>query len=84
MEGIIATMSTRWSSLEELESCQYIYLSDQEIWDPLNVNFKIMSMEEESRHSIAPQSIFDITMSNISSEWREDMLASFQPLTFMT
>ena len=53
MEGTIATMSTRCPSLEELESCQYIYLSDQEIWHPSNVNFKIMLMEEEVRHSIA-------------------------------
>ena len=30
------------------------------------MNFKIMSMEEESRYSIASRSIFDITMSNIS------------------
>ena len=49
----IATMSTHCPSLEELDSCQYIYLSDQEIWDPLNMNFKIMLMEEDSRHSIA-------------------------------
>ena len=34
MEGTIATMSTRCPSLEELESCQYIYLSNQETWDP--------------------------------------------------
>ena len=41
MEGTIATMSTRFPSMEELESRQYIYLSDQEIWDPSNVNFKL-------------------------------------------
>ena len=62
MEGKIATMYKRCPSLEELQPCQYIYLSDQEIWYPLNVNFKIMSMEEESRHSIASCSIFNITI----------------------
>ena len=66
MEGAIATMSTRCLYLEEIESCQYIYLSDQKIWDLSNVNSKIMSMEEESRHSIASRSIFDIKMSSIS------------------
>ena len=76
MEGTIATMSTRCPSMEELESCQYIYLSDQEIWDPTNVNFKIMSMEDESRHSIASRSIFDITMSSISSALCEDTLTA--------
>ena len=39
MEGTIETMSTLFPSLEDLESCQYIYLSDQESWDPLDVNF---------------------------------------------
>ena len=53
MEGKIAKISTRCPSLEEIESCQYIYLSDQESWDPSNVDFKIMLVEEESRHSIA-------------------------------
>ena len=76
MEGTIATMSTRCPTLEELESCQYIYISDQEIWDPSNVNFKIMSMKEESRHSIASCSIFDITMSSISSALCEDKLTA--------
>ena len=33
-----------------------------------------MSMEEESRHSIASRSIFDITMSSISSALCEDAL----------
>ena len=66
MEGKIETMYTRCPSLEEIQPCKYIYLSDQKIWDPSNVNFKIISMEEESRHSIAPQQIFDITMSSIS------------------
>ena len=76
MEGTIAKISTRCPSLEEIESCQYIYLSDQESWDPSNVNFKIMSMEEESRHSIASRSIFDITMSSISSALCEDTLTA--------
>ena len=75
MEGTIETVSTRCPSLEELESCQYIYLSDQEIWDPLNVNFKIISMKE-SRHSIASRSIFDITMSSISSPLCENKLTA--------
>ena len=74
MEGTIATISTRCPFLEELESYQYIYLSDQEIWDPSNVNFKIMSMEEELRHSIAYRSIFDIKMSSISSALCENTL----------
>ena len=74
MEGTIAKISTRCPSLEELESCQYIYLSDQESWDPSNVNFKSMSMEEELRHSISSRSIFDITMSSISSALCEDTL----------
>ena len=60
--------------MEELESCKYIYLSDQEIWDTLNVNFKIMLMEEQSRNSIASRSIFDITISSISSGLCEDVL----------
>ena len=38
------------------------------------MNFKIMPMEEESRHSIAFHSIFDITMSIISWALCEDML----------
>ena len=38
----------------------------------IECEFKIMSMEEESRHSIASQSIFDITMSSISSALCED------------
>ena len=67
-------MSTRCPSLEEIESCQYIYLSEQESWDLSNVNFKIMSMEEESRHSISSRSIFDITISSISSALCEDTL----------
>ena len=75
-EGTIATMSTRWTSLEDLESCQYIYLSDQESWNPSNLNFKIMSMEEESRHSIDSRSIFDITMSSISLALCEDTLTA--------
>ena len=62
MEGTISTISTRCSYLEDLESCQYIYLSDQESRYPLNVNFKIMLMEEELRHRIDSRSIFDITM----------------------
>ena len=68
MEGTITTMSAHCPSLEELESCKYIYLSDQESWDPSNVNFKMMSTEEESRHSIAFRSIFNIKISSISSE----------------
>ena len=31
MESTIATMSTHCPSMEELEACQYIYLSDEEI-----------------------------------------------------
>ena len=40
------------------------------------MNFKIMLMEEDSRPSIASHSIFDITMSSISSELCEYMLRS--------
>ena len=76
VEDTISTISTCCPSLEELDSCQCIYLSYQEIWDPSNVNFKIMSMEEESRHSISSCSIFDIVMSSISSALFEDMLAA--------
>ena len=76
MDGTIATISIQCPSLEELESCQYIYLSVQESCDPYNVNFKIMSMEEESRHTIASRSIFDITMSSISSAICEDTLTA--------
>ena len=76
MEGTIVTISTRCPSLEELESCQNIYLSEAESWDPPNVNFKIILMEEESRHSIDSRSIFDITMSSISSELCEDTLTA--------
>ena len=35
-----------------------------------------MSMDEESRHTIASRSIFDITMSSISSELCEDTLTT--------
>ena len=76
MKGKISIMYTRCPSKKELQSCQYIYLSDQEIWDPSNVNFKIMSMEEESRNNIASRSIFDITMTSISSELCEDTLSA--------
>ena len=38
------------------------------------MNFKIMLMEEESIHSIASHSIFDITMSSISSALCEETL----------
>ena len=76
MEGTIVTMTTRCPSLEKLESCQYIYLSEQEIWDPLNVDFKITSMEEESRQSIASCLIFDSTMSSISLALCEDTLTA--------
>ena len=38
----------------------------------MNVNFKIMSMEDESRHVIAYRLISDITMSIISSALCED------------
>ena len=44
VEGTIATMSTRCPSLEEIESCQYIYLSEQESWDLSNVNFNILEI----------------------------------------
>ena len=74
MEATIAKISTHCSSLEELDSCQYIYLSDQEIWDTSNVNFRIMLMEEELTHTIASRSIFNITMSSISSALCEDTL----------
>ena len=74
MEGIIATMSTLCPYLEELESFQYIYLYDQESWDPSNVSFKIMSMEEESRHSISSRSIFGIAMPSISLALCKDTL----------
>ena len=40
------------------------------------MNFKIMSMEEESRHSIASRSIFEITMSSILSALCEDTLTA--------
>ena len=73
MDGKIEIFSTCLPSLEDLEPCQYLYLFDQEIWNPSNVDFKIMSMEEESRHSIASRSIVDITMSSISSELCEYM-----------
>ena len=76
MEGTIARMSARCPSLEELESCRCIYPSDPESWDPSNVNSKIMSMEEDSRHSIASRSIFDITMSSISSALCKDALTA--------
>ena len=76
MKRMIATMPTRCSSMEEKESCQYIYLYDQEIWYQSNANFKIMLIEEESRHSIASQSIFYITMSSISSALCEDTLTA--------
>ena len=39
MEGKIAKMSTRYPSQSDLESFQYIYLSDQETWDLSNMNF---------------------------------------------
>ena len=69
-------MFTCCPSLEELDSCQYIYLCYREILDPPNVNFKIISMEEDSRHSISSRSIFDIKMSSISSALCEDMLTA--------
>ena len=40
------------------------------------MNFKITSMEEESRHSISSRSIFDITMSSISSSLCEDTITA--------
>ena len=40
------------------------------------MNFKIISMEEELRHSIASRSIFDITMSSISSALCGDMITA--------
>ena len=76
MEGTIATISTRCPSLEELESCQNIYLSEAESWDPPNVKFKIILMEEDLRHSISSRLIFDITISSISSELCEVMLTA--------
>ena len=76
MESTIATMSKRFPSQEELESCQYIYLSDKEIWYPSNVNFKIMLMGRDSRHSLACRLIFDITMSRLSLALFEDTLTA--------
>ena len=40
------------------------------------MDFKIISMEEESRHSIASHLIFDITMSSISLSLCEDTLTA--------
>ena len=40
MEGTIEKMSTRCPYMETLDPCKYIYLSDQGIWDLLNVYFK--------------------------------------------
>ena len=40
------------------------------------MNYKIMSMEEELRHSIASRSIFDIAMSSISLNLCEDTLTA--------
>ena len=40
------------------------------------MNFKIISMEGESRHNIAYRSIFDITMSSMASELCEDTLTA--------
>ena len=76
IHGRYKTISTRCPSLKERKSCQYIYLSDQEIWDTSNVNFKIVSMEEESRHSISSRLIFNITMSSLLSTLCEDKLTA--------
>ena len=40
------------------------------------MNFKIMLMEEDSRHSIAFRSIFDSTISSISSTLCEDTITA--------
>lgn len=51
MEGTIAYTTTRCPTLEELDTCPLIYLSDEHSWDPSNVTFAVASMKEEQRLS---------------------------------
>ena len=48
MNGTIATMLTHCPSQEELDTCPFIYLSDQDSWDPTKVNFQINSIKQET------------------------------------
>ena len=49
MKGTIATMRTHCPSQEELDTCPFIYLSDENSWDPNKVTFQINSMVQESQ-----------------------------------
>ena len=49
MKGTIATMMTHFPSQEELDTCPFIYLSDENSWDPKKVTFQTNSMMQESQ-----------------------------------
>ena len=48
MNGTIATMLTHCPSQEELDTCPFIFLSDEDSWDPTKVNFQINSIKQET------------------------------------
>jgi hypothetical protein len=55
MEGSTAMMYTRCPTREELDTCRKFYLSDPDIWDPMNVTFPQTVNVSSLRGEIVPR-----------------------------
>ena len=70
MSGSTACFETRCPTPEEMDTCQKIFMSDPEYWDPINVNFNISTVSENQNHH-NNISEYDIAMSSISDGFRQ-------------
>ena len=77
MEGTIALTQTRCPTLEELDTCPHIYMSDENEWDPSNATFNVSLIKEESRSSLYPE--YHLSVASIISAMENNIYIHDMP-----
>ena len=73
MSGSTAVFKTQCPTPEEMDTCQKVFMSDPEYWDPINVEFNVSSVYENMRttYNICD---YDTAMSQISDGYHQPTL----------
>lgn len=73
MSGSTAVFKTQCPTPEEMETCQKVFMSDPEYWDPINVEFNVSSVYENTRTTYNTCD-YDTAMSQISDGYHQPTL----------
>ena len=73
MQGSTAIFHSRRPTPEEMDTCEHIYMSDTEFWDPHNVQFQVSSVNVPNEGGICSE--YDVALGQISE--------SFNPYAFV-